>query len=532
MQSSQNLLVLGQGENQVNLSEEDRESHMLISGDTGEGKSKFIEHLCRGDIKNGTGFIFLDSTTGGDTLYKILNYCAKIGHNKVILIDPYHRITHDKVIGLNPFYYNFSDVDKGVNGIHDAFRIIFNVKDPSDTPVIETYLPTLLAILVNAGMTLNEAKYFTVYDDNYYKLRRDQIIAQFIELNRGEKDANSFIDDNLITLQEALKYEDKFERTFGSTARRLKQIFRTAQKASTLSLMFGARQSLDFTELVANNWIILVNLERGKGIDTLQARLLGTILLNKIDDALTKLSDQNYRKDHANYKGYYYVYIDEAGEYVNHKTREILELKRKIGMRLILAHQFLGQFEDPVILKSIRSQAKIKIAFYMSDPEQRSEIVSLLGYGGELDKESITYALADQKKAQAVAKINKTSPRLFDTEYVNDTENDPRYIEWLYNHHPITKHFYFHPADILKDFSARFEGIKGVPNERKGQKSKQSNRTSKESNRPAEPTSSSDDESISSPTLSSDTDKKRRQDLLKTLRNHTDTTGKNSKDKP
>src|SRR5664280_164634 len=73
-------------ESRLLLSEEERESHIHILGSPGEGKSKLLELLIRGDIGK-YGCCLLDPSDNGDTAYKILKYCAKIGFEKVCLID-------------------------------------------------------------------------------------------------------------------------------------------------------------------------------------------------------------------------------------------------------------------------------------------------------------------------------------------------------------------------------------------------------------------------------------------------------------
>src|SRR5690242_18450654 len=72
---------------QMFLTEEARESHLHILGAPGQGKSKFLELLIRQDIDRGYGCCLLDPNRG-DTVYSVLRYCAKIGHDKVLLIDP------------------------------------------------------------------------------------------------------------------------------------------------------------------------------------------------------------------------------------------------------------------------------------------------------------------------------------------------------------------------------------------------------------------------------------------------------------
>jgi hypothetical protein len=73
------------------FTEESRESHIHILGTTGEGKSKFLEHIIRQDIDLGYGVCLIDGSENGDTCYNVLKYCAKNKIEKVCLIDPHHR---------------------------------------------------------------------------------------------------------------------------------------------------------------------------------------------------------------------------------------------------------------------------------------------------------------------------------------------------------------------------------------------------------------------------------------------------------
>src|ERR1035438_9196903 len=71
----------------LDLSEENRASHIHILGSTRQGKSKFLESLIRHDIDNGYGCTLLDPTENGATAYSVLRYCIKKKYTNVVWID-------------------------------------------------------------------------------------------------------------------------------------------------------------------------------------------------------------------------------------------------------------------------------------------------------------------------------------------------------------------------------------------------------------------------------------------------------------
>src|SRR5215208_3856262 len=234
--------------------EEDRESHMHIIGTTGEGKSKFLVWLIRGDIDNGNGVCFLDPSDRGDTMYKILAYCSKIGHKKVVIIDPHHRHLYQKIAPIN-LLQGYKEAS--VANVLDIFRILFNVRDAAETARIQRYMTAILSVLWNAKCTLHESLYFT---EHGYTSQRMRILEQSDELDRHR-----------LALEEVFKSRAMYLNELQSTVRRLEPLFHP-----TLDLMFGSTKGLDFARLIADGWVILVNLYSGFGFEPIHTRLLGT----------------------------------------------------------------------------------------------------------------------------------------------------------------------------------------------------------------------------------------------------------------
>src|ERR1700730_367582 len=81
------------------LKAQDRKIHTHVIGSSGSGKSKFLEWMMRGDLKNRQGFALLDPH---GTLYNdIVAYCGhRVLDRDIICLN---LSSPDAVIGFNPF---------------------------------------------------------------------------------------------------------------------------------------------------------------------------------------------------------------------------------------------------------------------------------------------------------------------------------------------------------------------------------------------------------------------------------------------
>ena len=350
-------------------------------------------------------------------MYKILRYCQKIGHSKVLVIDPHHRHLYGKIAPINPFS---KYKEASVSNIQDLFRILFNVRDAAETARIQRYLTAILSVLWNAKATLHESVYFT---DLIYKAQRLQIFSHSDELDRHR-----------LALEEVFTTRAMYLNEIQSTVRRLEPLFHP-----TLDLMLSCREGIKFTNLIADGWVVLVNLYSGFGIEPIHTRLLGTLIINEIISALDRLRSNNWR-------GVYYLYVDEAGRYANRNLADLLAYKRKSGLRVTIAHQFWKQFEDLYILEAVRELCKIKVAFYQPNSSERLETVKQM-FGGELKDRDVSYALGNLRKQHCVIKKPKESPMIVRVPDVFDIDSDLKpYLETIYQN-PVYKT----PDEILRE---------------------------------------------------------------------------------
>lgn len=430
MHTKRPLFSLGLGtEGEMWITQEERENHLHIVGTTGEGKSKLLEHIMRYDIDKGNGFLFLDPSAGGKTAYDVLRYCAYKGRDKVIFIDPAHLFSHGKVIGLNPFLDHQSLEDACVTNVFDIVKIIFGTKDESETPMIAKYLPAILHVLYKAKATLYEALYFTDRDNLSYWSKRDAIF-----------DCSHSHDRFRVSLEE-LFLNPYLYPEIRSTVRRLEPLF---QDIIALSL---AKTGLDFTKLVREKYIVLVNLSSFH-LQPIHRRLLGTLLINELDFAVDRMRASGW-------KGVYYLYIDEVGQYATRKLADLLAYKRKNGLRVNLAHQYFNQFEDKYVLDAVTNLTKTKIAFYIPNPDDRMKVVKAF-YGGDLADREVSYVLGQQKKQFAVVKKGKESAAIIKIPFVREVKADVEgYLTQIYQ-----QPFYFSPKEIRDEINKRFPNTK------------------------------------------------------------------------
>lgn len=430
-------LGFNQNEGPVNLSEEDRESHIHILGSTGEGKSKFLEMMVSLDIdalisgKSKSGVCFIDSSQNGNTMRKVLNYCIKRNFQKVLVIDPRHIDKHGYVVPINPIKYKAPSEAIQAH-VADSIRVTWQTEDFSQEAVITTYLPYIIDALHSGGYTLTDSECFTI---PVLASQRQQI------LNNPKL--------NLITRAtlSAAFSEREAMKEFRPTARRLNPFYHSVMKK-----MLGSKEGVNFYDLVTGGWVILANLFPQGVFEERHQRLLGTIIINEILRTISRIKEA-----HPTYNVPYQLYIDECGHYATKKIADILYYARQSGVRLCLAHQEFHQIKNEDVLAALKSQAKTKVLFYTLSYDDRMAMIKLM-YGGELSDREVSYALAQTKKQNAIIKINKASPlstRLRDWPDVKVSQQERD--DYLLNLFKTNPQFYRPKADVWGEMTNRFE---------------------------------------------------------------------------
>lgn len=440
----------------VEISQAEREGQMHIIGAPGEGKSKFLEYLIHKDIDRlvadqdkpreeweGCGLCLIDPSAGADTAYKVLRYCALKSFKKVFLVDAGKKYQFRKIAAINPFDCPESYSSRLESDLNGALRVAFSAKEPGKQAYIESYLPAIFSVIYEFGGTLADTFYFT--SPPRVNLENDLKRSQMLDKALDSK--NVIVRNNSLELTEVYRTPQNFSKEIGSTVRRLKAFFRGQDDMRSI---FGHREGADFDKLISDGWVILVNASDER-LDTIPSRLLAATIINRLISAKERLW-------HSGNTRPYYLYVDEVSRFATDTISDVLELKRKTGMRVVLAHQNASQIRDKDIRDCIKKTTKIKAAFWVPDVDDRKENMRMLGYPDDSD---IWEALSVQPARQMAIKINKNEPvlaRVYDTPDIPDEALPKPFVEFIreiLTSNDVVK--YYSSSEIEADYDARYK---------------------------------------------------------------------------
>jgi hypothetical protein len=199
--------------------------------------------------------------------------------------------------------------------------------------------------------------------------------------------------------------------------------------------------------LIKEGWIILCNLHPGGLFDTPQQRLLGTILINEILRAKSRMIGHNIP---------FHIYIDEFGHYATKKIEQILMYERHLHVYLTLSHQGFFQIDDRRIKSAVKAGCKCKFLFFTADDKDLYEMIAMM-YGGELKDRDVKAVLDKLNRQQAAIKIGKQPTHIADLRDWPDV-NIPQkqvdeFILKLYKNNP---QLYRPTAEVWGEITTRF----------------------------------------------------------------------------
>ena len=309
----------------IRITDNDRRRHMYVIGQTGVGKSVYLQEMAKKDAISGKGFCFIDPH--GDAIEDILAAIPKERAEDVILFDPSDT---ERPIGLNMLEYDPAHPEQKTFVINEMIGIFDQLYDLKATggPMFEQYMRNAMLLIMedpDSGSTLMEiSKVLADEDFRKYKLSKCQNpIAYDFWTKEAEKAGGEAALANMVP------YITSKLTTFISNDM-MRPII--AQQKSTLN----------FREIMDTNKILLVNLAKGK-IGEINARLLGMVVVGKILMAALSRVDtpEEERKD-------FYLYMDEFQNVTTNSIAQILSEARKYRLILIIAHQFIAQLKEEI----------------------------------------------------------------------------------------------------------------------------------------------------------------------------------------
>ncbi len=308
----------------IRLAIKDRQRHMYAVGQTGTGKSTFLENLALQDMLNGNGFAFVDPH--GDTVEKLLAMVPKERTEDVIYFSPADM---DYPMGLNLFEFN--DPDQKDFLIQEVIAMLYKLYDPQHQGIMG---PRYESIFRNAALAVMADPAGGTFVDIPKLFRDPEFLKQKLQhvtdpnvLDYWQKEYPASQRSN-----EAGEVTSWFVSKFGAFL----------SNEMMRNIIGQTKSAFDLRTIMDNKKILMVNLSKGRTGD-LNSKLLGMIFVMKFQAAAMSRSDQpeEQRQDFA-------LYVDEFQNFSTDSFATIMSEARKYHLNLIVANQFTTQLTDEI----------------------------------------------------------------------------------------------------------------------------------------------------------------------------------------
>lgn len=365
--------------NEVLVGPKLRTTHMHVLGASGRGKSKFLEHLIRQDIRHGEGLCLIDPH--GELCDDLVRWLAETGlheRRRIALVDP---SVEGWSVGFNPLDFGpRQEIPFAVDAMVKACAQVWGGEDTTKTPLLKRALRLVYHALAEKRLTLLEAHALTQPHDQGGLRRyltsdlRDPIIGtEWAALN---------------SMPPA-----RLDEFFSSTNNRLLEFL----ASELLRNIIGQRERvLDLSRAMEEQAIVLVNLAPRGRLSADNARLLGTLIVN---DLLLKA------RQRPKGSAPFYLYVDECALFVNDDLGSILDETRKFGLHLVLAHQHLAQLRavSERVYAAVMTNAQTKVVFGGLSPDD-ARVMAESVFMGEYDLEDVKHTY-DSKQVARYARV-------------------------------------------------------------------------------------------------------------------------------
>lgn len=297
---------------EVRLPYEDRVTHINLIGKTRVGKSTLLHQMAHQDIRAGKGVAVIDPH--GDLVEQIL--ASSIPHSReqdVVLLD---TADLDHVIGLNLLSPPLGVPREVAAG--QALSVIRHLfaEQWSATRMEDALHAALIALMSTKEATLLDIP--RLFGNEIY---RAEVLSQV-----SDPVALEFWQQEYEPLSESYKRE---------IARPINSRIRKFYRNETIRRMVCQPKCLDFREIIDSGKIFLANL---RGATSIEGETLGALLISKIQMAAMSRATDTQRQREP-----YYLYVDEAQNFVTTSLSTMFSEAGKYGLSLVLANQFLHQ---------------------------------------------------------------------------------------------------------------------------------------------------------------------------------------------
>lgn len=339
----------GGKETPVYVTEKDRMRHFYVIGQTGTGKSVFLQNLIVQDINAGAGVCMIDPH--GTDIEEVMGAIPTEREADVIYFDPSRM---DSVVGLNMLEYDYSKPEQKtfvVNELFSIFQKLYGANPESMGPMFEQYFRNATMLVMEdpeSGNTLMDISR-VMADAQYrrYKLSKatNPVVVQFwreIATKAGGEASLENIVPYIVSKFDVFTANDYVRPIIGQQ-----------------------RSAFNFREIMDTKKILLVNLSKGR-LGEINSNLIGMIFVGKIlMAALSRVDDPT--------KSFppFFLHIDEFQNVSTPAIASILSEARKYKLGLTVAHQFIAQL-DPTIRDAVFGNVGSMAAFRVGNEDAQA----------------------------------------------------------------------------------------------------------------------------------------------------------------
>lgn len=308
----------------IRLDLEDRRRHMYVVGQTGVGKSVFLENLALQDMLNGDGFAFIDPH--GDTAERLLAMVPKERTEDVVYFCPAET---DYPLGLNLFEATTDDQKDFL--IQEALNMLEKLYDPMNQGIIG---PRYHHLFRNAALTVMADPAGGTFIDIPKLFRDPEFVKQKLKHVK---------DPTVLEFWQKEMPQSQRSNEFGEVVSWFVSKFGAFLSNGMMRNIIGQTKSaFDLRDIMDKKKILLVNLSKGRTGD-LNAKLLGMIFVMKFQAAAMSRAnvEEADRPDFC-------LYVDEFQNFSTDSFATIMSEARKYHLNLIVANQFTTQLSEEI----------------------------------------------------------------------------------------------------------------------------------------------------------------------------------------
>lgn len=308
----------------IRLGLEDRQRHIYAVGQTGTGKSTFLENLALQDMLMGNGFAFIDPH--GDTAEKLLSMVPKERTEDVIYFCPADT---EYPLALNIFEAETDDQKDFV--IQEVINVLYKLYDPQRQGIIG---PRYEHLFRNAALTVMAGPDGGSFIDIPKLFRDKDYVAQKLKY---------VTDQNVLDFWQKEMVQSQRSNEFGDVVSWFVSKFGAFLSNGMMRNIIGqTKSSFDLRDVMDNKKILLVNLSKGR-TGELNSNLLGMIFVMKFQAAAMSRANipESERVDFC-------LYVDEFQNFSTDSFATIMSEARKYHLNLVVANQFTTQLTEEI----------------------------------------------------------------------------------------------------------------------------------------------------------------------------------------